>query len=129
MSVNLYHYTSEGGATGIIQSGYVHPSTGKKHQWFGPGVYLTTKAPGSNNMEQIAENNYTAAARHLPPNKKLQVALQFKIPKSEVQQVDSQRDVWRYSGENLSLANYGTNEVWKRNATGAYSKDNGWYLA
>ena len=58
MTTLLYHYTTPEGAQGILDSGVVMRSMDQRFAHYGHGVYLTSKSPLHNTMEDIAINNF-----------------------------------------------------------------------
>jgi len=55
--ITLYHYTDTAGARGIMTSGVIEKSTGRRDAAFGRGVYATTLPPSSSKCA-LAGNNY-----------------------------------------------------------------------
>lgn len=117
--VILYHYTSHEGRAGIMQTGYVRESCGRGAR-YGEAVYLTLEDPISNSVVEIAKNNFDGAWKYSGRINKVQVALQFEMDASEVEQLDLGGDVWMYDDGDLPLAGYFTGRVYVADGSGGY---------
>lgn|SRR6218665_875495 len=66
-TITLYHYTTEEGQKGILESGVINQSDAsgpKDDAFYGDGVYLTSIPPSEGKVD-IAFNNYDSSERNV----------------------------------------------------------------
>ncbi|OWF41396.1 uncharacterized protein LOC110462542 [Mizuhopecten yessoensis] len=106
-TIRVYHHTNKEGAEGILQSGYIAPSTDTTTDArYGPGAYMTSYGP-EKSQDEIARNNYDGyqdtLANQMVKAGKTDAIIAIDIPKSQVTKADSDRDIYVAEG-NVTLA-------------------------
>ncbi|XP_046344569.1 uncharacterized protein LOC124125330 [Haliotis rufescens] len=108
-TITFYHYTDKAGKDAIVRQKRIRQSDGANDARYGTGVYGTSLSP-SEGLKKIAWNNWDGIVNL---NKGMLMraawAIEVKLPKSQVKEVGSKRDILIYTGGDLQLDDY----VWE----------------
>ncbi|XP_046344560.2 uncharacterized protein LOC124125321 [Haliotis rufescens] len=108
-TITFYHYTNKAGKDAIVRQKRIRASDGAKDAVFGRGVYGTTLSPSSG-LKKIIYNNWDG---RVDPTKGMLVraawAIKVELPKTDVKEAGSERDILIYTGGDLQLDDY----VWE----------------